>query len=131
MTPPRIAIVNDDPAFLDLIQDLVADSRKYETCIIQHGMGAITHLTELSPDVIILDVRLEYARLGYHLLEAIRRNSQLHTTPVIICTADRGFLEDYEQLLRELDCDWLEKPFEIDDLLTKLDHTISNHGTST
>lgn len=131
MAPPRIVFVNDDPDFLDLIQDIVADSRKYEVCIIQQGMGAVTRLSELSPDVIVLDVRLEYSRLGYHLLEAIRRNSHLHDTPVIICTADRGFLEDYAQRLQELDCDWLEKPFAIDDLLTKLDRTISSYGTST
>lgn len=125
MTFPSIVVINDDPDFLDMIQDLVADSRHYKVQVIQQGMGAVERLKQASPDVVVLDVRLEYDRLGYHVLEGMRRDQNLEQTPVIVCTADTDFLEQYQLHLRQLDSDWLEKPFRIEDLLRKIDDAIA------
>lgn len=124
MARPCVVVVNDDPAFLDLIQDLVADSRNYEVAIIQEGMGAVERLKRMSPDVVILDIRMEYDRIGYHVLEGIRRDQRLERVPVIVCTADTQFLEEYRERLRQLNSDVLEKPFLIEDLLAKVDRAV-------
>jgi CheY-like chemotaxis protein len=126
MERPNVVVINDDPAFLDLIQDLVSDSRSYNVVTINMGMGAVERLRETSADAIVLDVRLEYDRLGYHVLEGIRRDPSLQGTPVIVCTADAEFLEHYKDQLQRLDADWLEKPFQIEDLLGKIDAALAN-----
>lgn len=126
MSRPVIAVVNDDPSFLELIQDLIEDSRKYDVKVFQHGMGVVQHLRTAEPDVIVMDIRLEYARLGYHIIEGIRRDEGLKRLPIIVCTADAGFLEQYADRLEELGTETLEKPFQIEDLLKKIDSAIQD-----
>lgn len=126
MSLPVIAIVNDDPSFLELVQDLIEDSRKYDVKVFQQGMGAVQHLRAIKPDVVVMDIRMEYARLGYHVIEGIRRDEGLKHLPIIVCTADAGFLEQYADRLEELGTDTLEKPFQIEDLLKKIDSAIQN-----
>jgi CheY-like chemotaxis protein len=118
---PVIAVVNNDPDFLDLIQDLIEDSRRYDVRVFQHGMGVADKLRTIDPDVIVLDVRLEYSRLGYHLLESFRRDPRLQAVPVIVCTADTDFLEQYSERLTELGATVLRKPFDLNDLLSLID----------
>lgn len=130
MSLPRVVVINDDPGFLDLVQDLVTDTRSYEVEVFEKGLGAVERLKEISPDVIVLDVRLEYDRLGSHVLEGIRRNPILRRVPVIVCTADSGFLERHQVQLKRLQSDWIEKPFDIDDLLQKIDRAIANAGAN-
>jgi DNA-binding response OmpR family regulator len=121
MDRPRIAVINDDPVFLELLQDFIQDARQYDVDALQQGMGAVDRLRSLTPDVVVIDIRLEYGRLGYHILEAMRRDNQLCSVPVIVCTADSRFLDEYATRLAELNVDTLAKPFDLDDLLDKLD----------
>lgn len=125
MTFPHIVVINDDPNFLELIQDLVTDTRNYQVDVIQQGMGAVEALKSRSPDVVVLDIRMEYGRLGYHVLEGMRRDPNLCPVPVIVCTADTEFLDQYRPQLQRLNADWLEKPFQINDLLAKVDSAIN------
>lgn len=125
MTRPQITVINDDPDFLDLIQDLVEDTRNYNVHVMVQGLGAIEQLKGMAPDVVVLDIRLEYEKLGYHILEGIRRDPKLQQIPVIVCTADTVFLETHQGQLRKLGTDWLEKPFDINDLLKKIDAAVA------
>jgi len=44
--------------------------------------------------------------------------------PVIVSSADSRLLREKAELLREKGCEILEKPFNLDDLVTKVDEAV-------
>ncbi len=116
MARPTIAVVNDDPAFLELMQDLLTDER-YSTILLHEGNGAYEAIRQQRPDLVILDLRLEHPEAGWKTLELVRLDPETTDIPVIICSADTRALRDKEGWLRDRDVKILEKPFNLDDLL--------------
>lgn len=116
MTRPMIAVVNDDPAFLELMQELLTDER-YTTILLHEGNGAYDVIRQQKPELVILDLRLEHPEAGWKTLELLRLDPETTNIPVIICSADTRALRAKEDWLRDRDVKILEKPFNLDDLL--------------
>lgn len=125
MTPPVIAVVNDDPAFLELMQELLTDE-SYTTELLHEGNGAYDAIRQRKPDLVILDLRLEHPEAGWKTLELLRLDPETTNIPVIICSADTRALREKEDWLRERDVKILEKPFNLDDLLTMVKDVIGS-----
>jgi DNA-binding response OmpR family regulator len=123
MSAPLIAIVNDDTTFLQLMTDLLSDEG-YATIIEKERGDAPKVIREHQPDLVILDIRMDHPESGMQILEIVRLDPQTTSVPVIICSADHQFLRDKEPLLRSKHCDILEKPFDLNDLLTKVEAAI-------
>jgi CheY-like chemotaxis protein len=116
MHRPRIAVVNDDTAFLQLMQQVLADEG-YETLI--HIVGATAHdfvRIEL-PDLVILDVRMDDPQSGWQVLELMRLDRETIDIPVIVCSADSIQLAAKADHLRKHSAIPLEKPFDLYELL--------------
>jgi two-component system, sensor histidine kinase ChiS len=132
VTPtPLVAVIDDDPEFLDLVRQIIEDEREYRVVTAIQGQGAIDFLLQHRPDVVILDIRLETPRLGAEILRSMRRHARLQHAPVIVCTADHRFLCENEAELRALRSEWLPKPFDIEDLLSKIDRALDSSGSRT
>ncbi len=116
MARPTIAVVNDDPAFLELMQDLLNDEN-YSTVLLREGNGAYDAIRQQRPELVILDLRLEHPEAGWKTLELVRLDPETTDIPVIVCSADTRALHDKEDWLRDRDVKILEKPFNLDDLL--------------
>lgn len=116
MTRPLIAVVNDDPAFLELMHDLLTDER-YQTILLHEGSSAYDMIRRQNTDLVILDLRLEHPEAGWKTLELLRLDPETTDIPVIVCSADTRALREKEDWLRERDVKILEKPFNLDDLL--------------
>jgi CheY-like chemotaxis protein len=129
VTPsPLVAVIDDDPEFLALVHQIIDEERSYPVVATVHGQEAIAFLQQRRPDVVILDVRMETPRLGVEILRSMRRDAGLQHVPVIVCTADQRFLCENEAELRALRSEWLPKPFDIEDLLSKVDQAVRNAG---
>lgn len=113
---PLIAVINDDPAFLEFIASFVETETTYETVVWDEGTGSLEKLRKHQPDLVILDVRLGDQPVGNEILVEMRRDPALRTMPVIVCTADSRFLQEEAGLLKLLNARTLEKPFDLDDL---------------
>ncbi len=120
---PRIAVINDDTAFLKLMLDLLNDVG-YEVILHKAGSAAHTQLIEEMPDLIILDVRLEQPDSGWTVLELIRLDPATTHIPVIVCSADSVQLKSKAEQLRDLRCRPLDKPFDLDTLITMLSEMV-------
>jgi CheY-like chemotaxis protein len=53
----RIAVIDDDPVFLNLLHDLLIP-QGYDTHVFAQGTAAYRAIRTLNPDGIILDIRM-------------------------------------------------------------------------
>ena len=114
---PRVAVIDDDAAFLALMRDLL-EGEGY-TVTVWDGAGDLRPaIATLQPHLIILDWRLGRRDGGDHLLGALRRDPATAAIPVVICTADTRAIEEQGARFAADGARALAKPFELDDLLT-------------
>jgi len=56
--PARIAVINDDTAFLDLMRDLLETEGGYEAVICREWEDAHAFVKDQRPALVILDIRI-------------------------------------------------------------------------
>lgn len=117
----KILIVEDEKPISFLI-DLNLSGRGYSCTCVDDGLKAADILMENSFDLILLDIMLPGAD-GFELMEQIRPSG----TPVIFITA-RGSVEDRVQGLRAGADDYLVKPFEIVELIARVESVLRRAG---
>jgi len=125
--PRRIAVVDDEPSFLDLLQEVLSDDG-YEAHRFPRGAADYPRVRNLAPDAIILDIRMEDPKTGWDMLERMRRDAVLAATPVIVCSGDLPALRERAADLERLDAALLAKPFGLDDLLALLERAVGSHA---
>lgn len=112
----RIAVIENDLGLRRMLSTLLADEG-FSVAEWPTGAGALAVIRRERPDVVLLDLRLEEARTGLVVLEAIRDDPQTRETAVIICSGDIHFLREQGAMLRAQRCGIIEKPFNIAELL--------------
>ena len=117
----KILIVEDERAIANLI-DLNLSSSGYQCVCVNDGLSAADLLEEHSFDLILLDIMLPGIN-GYELLEQIKPTG----TPVIFITA-KGSLQDRVRGLRAGADDYLVKPFEIVELIARVESVLRRAG---
>ncbi len=122
---PIIAIINDDPAFLEFIASFLEDETAYQTVVWDDGIDSLPKLRRYDPSLVILDVRLGDQAVGHEILKLMREDDGLSTTPVIVCTADTRFIQEHGDLLSSLHADVLEKPFNLETLEQKVEMALN------
>lgn len=113
----RIFVINDDTAFLQLMHELLSDEG-YETSIFRETTAIHATLRQEQPNLVIIDIRMEQPSTGWQVLEMLQLDPVTHDIPVIVCSADVADLRAKESLLKRSGYASLEKPFNLDDLLT-------------
>jgi len=119
MSAPLIVVVNDEPSFLDLLEELLTDEG-YRVISSTEQDKAYHLISSRQPNLVILDNRLERPDSGWRLLEQMRLDPEINQTPTIFCSADKRFLDQKQEQLHSYHTQVLEKPFELDDLLFKI-----------
>ena len=117
-----ILIVEDDNNIADLLR-LYLEKEGYQATIAADGTQGIDLYRRLRPDLVLLDVMMPGVD-GWGVLRAIRQDSQ---TPVIMLTA-KGETNDKVQGLKQGADDYLTKPFEMKELLARLEAVLRRAG---
>ncbi len=117
----KILIVEDERPIANLI-DLNLSSSGYRCCCAYDGVQAADLIESNSYDLILLDIMLPGIN-GFELLEQIRPTG----TPVIFITA-KGSVQDRVQGLRAGADDYLVKPFEIVELIARVESVLRRAG---
>lgn len=120
----RIAIVNDDVDFIDAMKMLLREMGEYEIFVIHEGEKAYQRLKKESPNLIILDIRMDSPQRGWSILDLLRLDPQTKDIPVVICTAST-LDEDKTNWLKKHKIHALYKPFEINDLVNIIKITLA------
>ena len=110
----KILIVEDDKGISDfVIPELQHEG--YETCLAETGRQALEKFESEKPDLILLDIMLPELN-GLEVLRRIRAES---TVPVILETARGETIDKINGLNLGAD-DYIPKPFEIEELLARI-----------
>jgi CheY-like chemotaxis protein len=94
----KIAVVNDDTVFLDMMAAVLAEGG-WETVVFRDSSGAFDELKRERPDLIILDIRMETPESGWTLLELLTLDREMATIPMIVCSAAIHDLHAHEEWL--------------------------------
>jgi len=112
---PKVVVVDDERSIRELLE-LGLAREGYVVRSAAAGAQALALIAEWCPDVIVLDVMMPKID-GFALLPMLRRRTQ---APIIMLTA-RGDLSDRVTGLRGGADDYLAKPFDLEELLARLD----------
>jgi CheY-like chemotaxis protein len=119
----RVTVVNDNPEFLKLMGDLLHEERYVVTLVDGDREDAVNLIEASRPQALIIDLRLGRNELhGWEVLQALRSDPDLSELPTLICTGDiRGLEQMADKLAGMRRLSTLRKPFDIDELFSKLD----------
>lgn len=119
----RITVVNDNPEFLQLMQDLLQDASYPATLIDGNRENAFELIEASQPEILIVDLRLGSNEIsGLEILKRVRDDPALRRVPTVICTADTWSIDEVREEVASIDqVAVLTKPFAIADLYRVLE----------
>lgn len=123
----RILVVDDREHLLTLLRMLLEDEH-YQVSVLREGHGAVEHIRDNPPDLVILDLKLADAS-GLDILESLRAQSSTADIPVIVYTAAVIEAESVSNLIsgnptRYTNVSVLQKPFDLDTLLERVQQVV-------
>src|SRR5919199_5098538 len=83
----RLAVIDDDTAFLQLMHDLLEDEEQFEIIVCREWDNAYEFVKEQRPDLVILDIRIGGEERGWQILQMLTLDPQTLPIPVIVCSA--------------------------------------------
>jgi CheY-like chemotaxis protein len=108
----QVLVIEDSSTVRKLVTRTLNRIGKYHVVEATSGHEALALLESTSPDLILLDIILPGMN-GYEILEKIRSNPQLQTTPVVILSLKDL---DKKENRHSMADGYLPKPFTADDL---------------
>jgi excisionase family DNA binding protein len=119
----RVLIVDDDPAIVEMLQDLLTRDGRFEVKSAANGFDAGILTREFRPDVLLLDYLLPDIN-GNVVCQRIRSDPKLSATKIIIVS---GAISEAEVMgLRASGVDdFIKKPFDVDKLISRMVELLS------
>jgi CheY-like chemotaxis protein len=124
----RIAILDNEPVYLDVIRDVLQDEG-FEVVTLDDLRPGYAFVQQQRPDLVIVDLLQQREPLGLALLAALRQDPQLRELPVVVASADEQTLRERAEQFRTDGCAVLGKPFEIEDLLCLIRQLLPASGS--
>jgi len=121
-TSKKILIVDDEPNIVLALRYLMEDAG-FEVHFCRDGETAIEMVTNLVPDLIILDVMMP-GKDGYSVAKYIRSQSILDKTTILFLTA-KGASQDKMEGYDSGAESYIVKPFDNDEIVAKVQDLIS------
>ena len=117
MADTRILYADDDLELTRLVEDCLS-AEGYEIIIANDGEEGLDKLITEQPDLVILDVMMPQLN-GWEIVRYMREKDEYRDIPVLMLTGIGPTLNEMTAPLYGAN-DHLDKPFEIDDLMTKV-----------
>jgi CheY-like chemotaxis protein len=116
----RVVVVNDHPEFLALMAEFLGDEG-YDVTVLPRHQGAFEQVKASQPDVVICDLMFENTASGWALLDMLYLDPETRAIPMILCSAATKQVQEVMPSLEAKGISWLEKPFELEKLLSLLE----------
>ena len=119
MNKKIILVVDDEPDILETISEIF-NLEGYAVFTARNGNECLEKLDDIIPDIILLDIMMP-GLTTKEILDQIEQDERLKDTKIIFITAVGMTEAEKEELLsREKVVDFIQKPFELDELLSKI-----------
>ncbi len=116
--PPNIMVVDDTPANLKLLEDMLK-ARGYQVCSYPCGRLALAAAASQSPDLILLDVNMPEMN-GYEVCKHLKADAKLKDIPVLFISA----LSETSDKVKAFSCggvDYVTKPFRFEEVYARVE----------
>lgn len=125
----RIAVVNDDPEFLGLVEQLLESEGPYEVFTYRDEETRLGEIRAIEPEVIIIDVLTASLPSGWELALLAGADEKLGPVPVIVTSPDVPGLGHRVEELREVaNVRVVSKPFTTEDLRSSVREALAETG---
>ena len=124
MSRKRVLLVDDDPVFVEAVRAVL--ETRYEIDAAANGEEALEAIGRRPPDLIILDVMMDYLSEGFDVARKLRTDPSTREIPIIMLTG----VDQVYNVRMEVDESWvpcekyLEKPVSPADLLRHVSELI-------
>src|SRR5580700_3655814 len=112
-TQPSIIVVDDQPANLRLMEDMLKQ-RGYGVRSFPRGRMALAAASQQPPDLILLDINMPEMN-GFEVCERLKADKELAPIPVIFLSA-LNETEDKVKAFRSGGVDYVTKPFQFEEV---------------
>ena len=117
----RIAVIDDDDVFLELMRDLLAVGEGLDVHTSADWVGSFELIKDLRPDLVILDLMMGREERGWAVIEALRSETATRDIPIILCSAAGPAVDVHAERVRDLGAvEVVRKPFDVDHLLNTI-----------
>ena len=117
MNPKAILVVDDEPAILDMIAELLG-FEGYQVVTTSQGSVALAWAQADPPALILLDLMMP-GMSGWQIIAALKAAPQTRAIPIVVLSARR----DLPAIAQDLGIvTFLTKPFDIDELIGIVRH---------
>lgn len=118
----RVLIVDDEPEIVSLLSDMLEGDGRFEVRSASTGYDAGLETERFKPHLIVLDYMLPDIN-GNIVCQRVRENDQNGDTRVL-CVSGVVELEEVEKLKLAGADDFLKKPFELRELVSRIEHLL-------
>lgn len=114
---PRIAVINDDPEFLALLEEALEEHGPYDVSTFRDVETSIDQLRQVRPDLLIIDVLTDQLPSGWEVAVVAGADQVLGPIPILVCSPMVKELEHRIAELRHIaNVRVLAKPFTLREL---------------
>jgi DNA-binding response OmpR family regulator len=117
-----ILVIDDTPEIVDLYEAILTDEGFEVVGSLQPIIDPL-EIERIKPDLIILDWLFSKEATGKETLTRLLNNPPTASIPIIVCTGAK-LKEDEEDELKERGIMLIYKPFNIQDLLSAVQHSL-------
>lgn len=118
MGKTRVLVVDDDPAIVEMLVELLERDGRFEVQTAATGFDAGLRTREFLPEAIVLDYMLPDIN-GNAVCKSIRSDESLKDVKIIIVSGVVN-RDDVQKLLEDGADDFLQKPFSIEQLVNRI-----------
>lgn len=115
MTKRKILVCDDDDGILDMLS-LVLNNKGYDVTTEIHSISIYNKIEEIKPDLLLLDLWMPRLN-GEEILKTLKKNQHTKALPIVVMSASRDGAEIAKRSGAD---DYLEKPFDIKNLMIKI-----------
>jgi CheY-like chemotaxis protein len=113
MNPKAILVVDDEPAILDMISELLG-YEGYQVVTTSQGSVALAWAKADPPALILLDLMMP-GMSGWQVIDALKASPQTRAIPIVVLSAQRDLPATAKELGIAV---FLAKPFDLDELIS-------------
>jgi DNA-binding response OmpR family regulator len=122
----RVLVIEDDLVIQNLLRELLSEEG-YRVLVADATLDPVD-VSQLRPNLVLLDLWFGGAAWGVDWLRELRVTPGARCIPVIVCTADASLAKREAEQLQALATDVILKPFDLDDVVTRVAAGLSSRA---